>query len=143
MATIAVNVSLKTVRLTREDFLGDPHARHYRDVVEDVRIHFDEWLEFFNDPRRQLRLQDAETCHRRPALAGVVRELEADRAFQIIARHKRDDTRRHRQAIGVIVKLIMEGHGWRKTGTKGFLGGTRPGGLSKFFGTAERYLPPK
>ena len=50
-----------------------------------------------------------------------------------------DDTRRHRQTIGVIVKLIMEGHGWSTTGTKGFLGGGRPGGLSNVFGKAEHY----
>lgn len=143
MATRTAGVSLNAVRLSREEFLDHPHARHYRDVVEDHRVRFDDWLAFFNDPRRQLRLLDAETHHRRPALAGVVRELEAHPAFGVIARLNREQTQRHRQAIGVIVKLIMEGHGWRKTGAKGFLGGTRPGGLSKFFGTAERYLPPQ
>ncbi|MCY2926890.1 MAG: hypothetical protein NT031_15940 [Planctomycetota bacterium] len=142
MATRTVSVSMKAVRLSRAEFLAHPHARHYRDVVEDQRVRFDDWLEFFNDPGRQLRLQEAEMHHRRPALAGVVRELETHPAFQAVIRLKKDDTWRHRQAIGVIVKLIMEGHGWRRTGVKGFLGGTRPGGLSKFFRTAERYLPP-
>ncbi|MEI7837083.1 MAG: hypothetical protein WCK05_11840 [Planctomycetota bacterium] len=135
----SANVTLKTVQLTRKEFLSDTHARRYRDVVDDPRIDFDNWLTFFSDPLRQRRLLDAEEHHDRSALAGVVRELEKDPAFNIFTTQKRDDTRRHRQTIGVIVKLIMEGQGWRTTGTKGSLGNGRPGGVSLFFGRAERY----
>ena len=56
-----------------------------------------------------------------------------------------------RQAIGVLVRIIMERRGWRKTGKKGSLGvrsGTVPGtpnhntgGLAFWFIRAERYEP--
>jgi hypothetical protein len=56
-------------------------------------------------------------------LAGVVRELEAQPAIdQFFADvHVRRKTR-FRQAIGVLVRIIMERRGWQKTGRKGSLG---------------------
>ena len=140
MTVQTVSVKLPCVTIDRAAFLADPHARRYGDVVNDKNLNFDAWLAFFNDPLRQLRLIDAELHHQRPSLAGVVVELEADPAFgPFFKACKRDDTRRHRQAIGVIVKLVMAGHRWNTTGQKGFLGGGRAGGLSEFFGKAEHY----
>ena len=135
-----VTVRLQTVILTKAGFMADAHARRYADVVNDGRINFDKWLEFFSHPLRQLRMLDAERHHDRPALGGVVRELESHADFSLLPQQSRDKTRRHRQAIGVIVKLVMVGHGWRTTGSKGFLGGGRSGGLSQVFGKAERYV---
>ncbi len=64
-----------------------------------------------------------------------------------------EQTTRFRQAIGLVVRIIMENNGWRKTGRKGSLGvrakpevaipkkgaATNNGGLSVWFTRAERY----
>jgi hypothetical protein len=83
-------------------------------------------------------------------LAGVVRELEAEPAIDefLSVVHTRRSTRL-RQAIGVLVRIIMEQRGWQKTGKKGSLGvraakATRTpshntGGLAFWFIRAERY----
>src|SRR4029077_7802476 len=54
-----------------------------------------------------------------------------------------------RQAIGVLIRMIMEGRGWKKTGKKGSLGvrssrstempSHNNGGLAFWFLRAERY----
>jgi hypothetical protein len=87
-------------------------------------------------------------------LSGVVRELETQPAIDrfLGSKHPRR-TKRLRQAIGVLVRIIMEQRGWRKTGKKGSLGvrarvakGTKTpgayhntGGLAFWFLRAERY----
>jgi hypothetical protein len=66
-----------------------------------------------------------------------------------------DVTTRFRQAIGVVVRIIIENKGWKKTGRKGSLSvrkkpevatpktgaATNTGGLSVWFTRAERYEP--
>ena len=135
----AMNIKIQVVVITIADFLADSHARRYADVINDPRIDFAAWLRFFSDPLRQQRLQDAERHFGRPALAGVVQELEAHGAFRVLIRD-RDGTKRHRQTIGVIVKLIMRELGWKTTGKKGFLGGGRKNGFSKVFFRRSRTL---
>ena len=139
-------------RITREVYLKDPQAKTFADVVNDPRIPFDKVLEFFNDADRQRRMEESELHHDRSPLAGVVRELEAvpevDEYLSGI--HTRKSTR-FRQAIGVLVRMIMEARGWSKTGRKGSLGvrsakrkGIPPhnnGGLAFWFVRAERYKP--
>jgi hypothetical protein len=83
-------------------------------------------------------------------LAGVVRELEAQPEIDrfLAGVHSKRSTRL-RQAIGVLVRMIMERRGWQKTGKKGSLGvratATRrtpahnTGGLAFWFLRAERY----
>ena len=93
--------------------------------------------------------------HDRPALAGVICEFEhrqdVDQFFRTNDGHV---TTRFRQAIGVVVRIIMESHGWQTTGRKGSLGvrGKVPtrtetsgayhntGGLALWFTRAERYV---
>lgn len=144
------------VTLTRDDFVNDRQGRTFADVWEDSEQPFDELLEFFSDENRQRRMEEAETHHDRPALAGVVRELESQPAIDefLAAAHPRR-TKRFRQAVGVLVRLIMEGRGWRKTGRKGSLGVRakivprtatagayhNTGGLAFWFLRAERYEP--
>jgi hypothetical protein len=83
-----------------------------------------------------------------------VRELESQPAVDefLSAMHPRR-TKRLRQAVGVVVRIIMERRGWKKTGKKGSLGvratiarGTatpgayhNTGGLAFWFLRAERY----
>ena len=147
----------RTVRITRKRFLEDRQGRTFSDVLDDPEQPFDEVLGFFNDLDRQRRMEESETHHDRPALAGVVRELEAQPAIDrfLASGHPRR-TKRLRQAVGVVVRIIMEQRAWRKTGRKGSLGvrtkvakGTKTpgvyhntGGLAFWFLRAERYERP-
>ena len=137
-----------------QQFAQDRQGRRFADVLNDARISFPAILAFFNDPQRQRRLIESELHHDRPALAGVVCELEhrqdVDQFFRTNDGHV---TTRFRQAIGVVVRIIMESHGWKTTGRKGSLGvrvkgPTRTattgadhntGGLAVWFTRAERY----
>jgi hypothetical protein len=90
-------------------------------------------------------------------LAGVVRELEAQNSIDefLSFQHPRR-TKRLRQAVGVVVRMIMERLGWKKTGKKGSLGVRakvahgrstpgayhNTGGLAFWFLRAERYEHP-
>lgn len=142
------------VQLTVAEFVADKQGRKFWNVVTDTRLPFLRVLEFFRSEARQVRMEDSELYHDRPALAGVIKELESDEWFgKFFSGYDAHTTYRARQAIGVIVRLIMEGRGWHKTGTKGALGqrgkvetgDTTPGayqnksGLSRWFTRAERY----
>jgi hypothetical protein len=99
-------------------------------------------------------MEESELHHNRPPLAGVVRELESQGDVDrfLASEHPRR-TKRLRQAVGVVVRMIMERRGWRKTGRKGSLGvraaredhSAKPGayhntgGLAFWFLRAERY----
>ncbi|EAQ81114.1 hypothetical protein [Blastopirellula marina] len=141
------------VEMTRERFLSDDQGRTFADVANDPEQPFDEVLAFFSDEGRQRRMEEAEIHHDRPPLAGVVRELEAIPAVdQALAKMQLNQSKRLRQAIGVIVRMLMEARGWSKTGRKGSLGvraaksATAPnhntGGLAFWFIRAERYQRP-
>ncbi len=142
------------IRVLRKDFLEDRQGRTFADVTNDPEQPFDRILEFFNDPEHQRRMEDSEIHHDRPALAGVVRELEAlESVDRFLGDQHPRRTKRLRQVVGVVVRMIMERRGWRKTGRKGSLGvraavsgrTTRPGtyhntgGLAFWFLRAERY----
>jgi hypothetical protein len=142
------------IQITRKDFLEDRQGRTFADVLEDKEQPFDEILEFFHDGQRQQRMEDSEIHHDRPALAGVVRELEAlDAVDRFLGTQHPRRTKRLRQVVGVVVRMIMEKRGWQKTGRKGSLGvrakiagrRSRPGsyhntgGLAFWFLRAERY----
>jgi hypothetical protein len=142
------------IHVMRKDFLEDRQGRTFADVTNDPEQPFDHVLEFFNDTEHQRRMEEAEIHHDRPALAGVVRELEALKSVdQFLGEQHPRRTKRLRQVVGVIVRMIMERRGWRKTGRKGSLGvraavsgrTSRPGayhntgGLAFWFLRAERY----
>jgi hypothetical protein len=143
------------VTIRREEFLADRQGRTFADVVSDPDSIFDLVFKFFNNEDRQRRLEESEIHHDRPALAGVVRELESQPAIdRYLASEHPQRTKRLRQAVGVLVRVIMERRGWRKTGKKGSLGvraaltsATTPGayhntgGLAFWFLRAERYEP--
>lgn len=136
------------------DFSHDHQGRRFADVMSDTRISFPAILTFFEDAARQQRLVDSELHHDRPALAGVVRELEHRRDVdQFFRTNDGHVTTRFRQAIGVVVRIIMEAKGWGTTGRKGSLGVRakvpsrtttagayhNTGGLAVWFTRAERY----
>jgi hypothetical protein len=140
------------VTISRRSFLQDRQGRTFADVLNDREQPFDLVLSFFNDEHRQRRMEESEAHHDRPALAGVVRELESlPSVGRFLATQDERRTKRLRQAIGVVVRIIMERRGWHKTGRKGSLGvrvgaensrsGRRrnTGGLATWFLRAERY----
>ena len=97
-------------------------------------------------------MEESETHHDRAPMAGVVRELESLPGInKFLGTVQAQRNQRLRQAIGVLVRMIMERRGWRKTGKKGSLGvrsaampGTpnhNTGGLAFWFLRAERYEP--
>ena len=141
---------MPNVRVTREKFLQDRQGKTFRDVIEDSKQPFDKVLEFFQDAGRQRRMEESELHHDRAPLAGVVRELEAvPEIDRFLGRAQIRRNTRFRQAVGVLVRMIMESRGWKKTGRKGSLG-TRAkgvagkpahntGGLAFWFIRAERY----
>ena len=145
---------MRKVILTRHDFLQDRSGRTFVDVLNDPEQPFDAVLEFFNDEDRQRRMEESEIYHDRAPLAGAVRELESQPSVDdfLSSKHPRR-TKRLRQAVGVVVRMIMERLGWKKTGKKGSLGVRatvsprtatpgayhNTGGLAFWFLRAERY----
>ena len=138
------------VTMTRDKFLADTQGRTFADVLNDPEQPFDAALEFFSDAGRQRRMEDSEIHHDRPALAGVVREFELHPDInRFLAEVHAQKSKRFRQAIGVVVRMIMEVRGWQKTGRKGSLGvraikersqpNHNTGGLAFWFIRAERY----
>jgi len=142
---------MPSVTITREGFLEDLQGRTFSDVVKDPEQPFNAVLEFFNDDSKQRRMEESEIHHDRPPLAGVVRELESlpiiDRS---LAKTHNQKSKRLRQAVGVVVRIIMQSRGWQKTGRKGSLGvragkilsesNHNTGGLAFWFIRAERYV---
>jgi hypothetical protein len=142
------------IKISREEFLSDRQGRTFADVLNDPKQPFDEALEFFNNPDRQRRMEESEIHHDRAPMAGVVRELESLPGInKFLGTKQARRNQRLRQAIGVLVRMIMEGRGWKKTGKKGSLGvrgskvpGTpnhNTGGLAFWFLRAERYEQEK
>lgn len=146
--------AITPVTLSLADFQNHRQGRRFPDVVNDTRLDFHRWVEFFNDPARQQRLCDSEIDHLRPALAGVIRELENHPDFRpFLSGHDSSATKRARQAVGVLTGVVMEKLGWSKAGRKGALGHRaaprataeerhRRGSLSRWFSRAEHYHPP-
>ena len=137
------------VIITRKTFLQDLQGRTFSDVVNDPDQPFDAILEFFNDHKRQIRMEESEIHHNRPPLAAVVRELESNPSIDpALAATQR--SKRLRQTVGVVVRMIMTARGWRKAGRKGSLGvragnnqtelNHNTGGLAFWFIRAERYI---
>jgi hypothetical protein len=143
------------VIVTVNDFREDRQGKTFADVLNDPEQPLAEVLAYFSDEGRQRRMEEAEIHHDRPPLAGVVRELESIPSVHAFLSSKSSHrSKRLRQAIGVVVRMVMERRGWRKTGKKGSLGvrtarkgpATEPqhntGGLAFWFLRAERYEHP-
>jgi hypothetical protein len=142
------------ITITRDEFLADRQGRTFADVVSGSERPFEEALKFFSDGDRQRRMEESEIHHDRAPLAGVVKELESLPAInRFLGKIHVRRSQRFRQSIGVLIRMIMERRGWRKTGKKGSLGvrnasaAGRPrhntGGLAFWFIRAERYEHPQ
>ena len=142
---------MKSVRITRKVFSDDAQGRTFADVLNDPEQPLDTVFAFFSDPGRQRRMEESEIHHDRSPLAGVMRELEAQPEINaFLTEVHAGRSKRLRQCIGVVVRIIMQGRGWKKTGKKGSLGvrAAKPdasspvhntGGLAFWFLRGERY----
>lgn len=127
-----------------EQIEADPQVKRYKDVLksETVLNAVEDVGEFFERPDIVRRMIESETHHDRPAIAGVVQELEALIVEQSVAGIERGEMKgwpsptRRNQLIGVIIRIVMEAKGWKPTGKKGSLVG-----LSTMFKRGERYAP--
>lgn len=115
-----------------QDFSQDPHAAKYRGELDAHPDAFERLFALLNDPANEQRLIDAE-MHDLPALAGVVRFIEADPTIERILAGGPSGFR-FRQTVGVTIKLKMARLGWRTTGRKGTVKG------AKHFTKAEHYV---
>ena len=127
---------------------GQLETRRAIAEMEDKILQQEDYLADADDYQR--RMEESELHHDRAPLAGVVRELESQPAIdQLLGRAQIRRNNRFRQAIGVLVRMIMERRGWKKTGRKGSLGvrakgvsgkpAHNTGGLALWFIRAERY----
>jgi hypothetical protein len=114
-----------------EDFDSDAHAAKYRGQLEAHPQAFARLFGVLNDPANEQRLVDAE-MQGMPALAGVVRFIEADPVITTVL-DSGSGGLRFRQTVGVVLKLKMAKLGWRTTGRKGAVRGAR------HFTKAEHY----
>lgn len=142
---------MKSVRVTRKVFSEDALGRTFADVLNDPDQPLDAVFAFFSDPGRQRRMEESEIHHDRSPLAGVVRELEAQPEINaFLTEDHAGPSKRLRQCIGVVVRIIMQNRGWVKTGKKGSLGvraakldapspAHNTGGLAFWFLRGERY----
>ncbi|HUT91169.1 MAG TPA: hypothetical protein VMY37_16830 [Thermoguttaceae bacterium] len=110
------------VILTRDDFLQDRQGKTFADVVNDPDQPFDAVLTFFNDEDRQRRMEGSEIHHERARLVEVVWELETQPLIESFL-SSRQSLRAHRlrEAVGVVVRMVVERLGREKTGKKGSL----------------------
>ena len=141
----------------KAELLSDSQGKKFVGLFKDPRLDFDEILAFFEDEGRQRRLIDAAAAGK-TALEGVIAELEGLPAVDRFFRgNDVRETKRLRQAIGVIVRILMDRLGWERAGRKGYLGrrarvaagiSWAPGepynesGPSRWFNRAENYRLP-
>lgn len=122
--------------LSTKDFDHDLHAAKYRGDIDAHSEAFNRLFALLNDYDNEHRLASAE-IHGFPALAGVVRLIEADPAIARALENDQDG-QRFCQAVGVAIRLKMEKIGWAAVGMNGIIRG------SSYFTEAERFIkePP-
>ena len=118
---------MPNVNITRNEFLSDRQGRTFSDVVNGSGLSFDAVMEFFSDEGRQRRMEESEIHHDRSPLGWSRSGVGGHPAIAefLASKHLRR-SKRLRQAVGVLVRMIMERRGWEKTGKKGFLGVRSP-----------------
>jgi hypothetical protein len=111
------------VSITRDDFLRDREGSTFADVANDPEQPFDAVIDFFNDEDQQRRMEGSKIHHERARLVEVVWELEAQPVIErfLSSRHSLRSNRL-REAVGVVVRMVVERLRREKTGKKGSSG---------------------
>lgn len=127
------------MKITQAKVLAHKQGVLFTQTLLDNEKMFAKIFAFLSQSAIQLRMQDAEIHHNRPALSGMVWELERiPEVKAFFENNPPKDTLRFRQCMGVITKIVMQDLGWKRTGTKAAVGT----GVSQYFQKAERYTPP-
>jgi hypothetical protein len=109
--------------VTRHDFLQDRQGRTFADVVDDPEQPFDAVLDFFNREDQQRRMETSEIHHERARLVEVVWELEAQPLIDdFLSSQNPLRANRLREAVGVVVRMVVERLRRKMAGKKGSLG---------------------
>ena len=125
------------MNLSFNAFSIDPQGRTYADVIKGAPTALKEVLLILSNHDNQRRMEDSEIHQNRPALAGVVKIIEANNeVHKVMSGLNKNLAKRLRQATGVAVRIVMEGRDWKKTGRKGAVG------VAVYFNKAERYQQP-
>ena len=125
--------------ITIRDFEQDKRGRRYQDVLERPidRAALEAALAVMSRADALRRMQESEIIQDRPALAGLVLEIEGRPEFvKAFSTERPRETNRLKMAVGCAAKIVMERAHWKKTGRKGFLRA-----IAKRFISAERYVP--
>ena len=145
--------------ITIGNWKKNSHAARYNDVLKDSSGLLVWTIEWLNESKvcslgltRRQRMEIAEAHFNMPALAGILVEFEAEEKVQkYFQTHTPEESKRFRQAMGVLIKLHMENMGWTKARIKGVLGRRDKSpssthqyntsrSFSKYFSLAERYI---
>ena len=111
------------VSITRDDLLRDREGSTFADVVNDPQQPFDAVLDFFNDEDHQRRMEGSKIHHERARLVEVVWELEAQPLIDdFLSSQNPLRANRLREAVGVVVRMVVERLGRERIGKKGSLG---------------------
>ncbi|MBN1854272.1 MAG: hypothetical protein JW829_16200 [Pirellulales bacterium] len=103
--------------VTRNDLLTDRQGKTFADVVNDPNQPFDIVLEFIDNEDCQRRMEESELHHDRPALAGVVRELESLPAVDLFLSgvHAKHSARFWQAICSKVLFLYLAAHEREKT----------------------------
>jgi hypothetical protein len=112
-------------------FEADPQGKRYSDVMLKHAAALNQVFEILAKPEVQQRMVDAELHFDLPALAGAVKTLEAQPAIQKALNSP--ERNRFKMAVGVAVKVVMQGQGFQTTCIKQAVG------VGDEFNRAERY----
>lgn len=126
-------IRLRSEMATKDDFGEDRQGKRFQDIAS--MRGFEAVFRFFDDHERRERMWDSEFWHERPAFAGVVKEFENDLEIaDFYLRLTPKQAIRFRQAVGVVIKVVMRRAGMGPTGKRGSLAA-----LSDWFKRSERY----
>src|ERR1017187_3364094 len=101
--------------ITIRDFEKDEQGRRYRDVLDRPidRAALEAALAVMSRADALRRMQESETIQDRPALAGLVREIEGRPEFvRAFSPARPRETNRLKMAVGCAAKIVMERAHW-------------------------------
>lgn len=143
--------------MLRDTFNSDSHGRRYADVVNDPNIPWNATISFFESEQIVRDMITFQTEGDLPPLYGVVRRLEkVPEIASYLGGTDAHITQRYRQAVGVLIRIIMESNGFRVSARSPGPLGTRkkipassnaPGayenesGVSRWFVSSKYYEP--
>lgn len=126
-------IDKEAVPINLQVFEADDHGGTFGDILREARNELSAGLKVMNGAEAQRRMEYSELDHERPAIAGLIKELERVDLIRQCLAHRDTRADRLKMALGTAARIVMQGRGWRKTGRKTAVG------VGEFFSKAERY----